>query len=301
MFGKKDGFKYEVEVKALIREATEGLNQRIFALEMQNNQLIQRSQALEGEIYQLKNGLCNDFARLEKRITDFTDVWHPMMTANINRIKADLETTIMEAEREDIKKVQVDLESKMEQNITKIKTTIENEREDIKKIQSNMESKMFKIVEENENFIIIGHYKNKFEGGPIIVSKYKFNNTDFNQYINNNILDGRNCGDVINHPGKITFYLNQLKKISNIKSIDLKNFGNIELETGEILTTYILFTIMNNTFTNNELGPTQRKMIETLLQFTNDTGIKLYFNNSEFNQQGVSIKQLLENIITKYK
>ena len=113
MFGKKDGFKYEVEVKALIREATEGLNQRIFALEMQNNQLIQRSQALEGEIYQLKNGLCNDLARLEKRITDFTDVWHPMMTANINRIKADLEKTIMEAEREDIKKVQEDFESKM--------------------------------------------------------------------------------------------------------------------------------------------------------------------------------------------
>jgi hypothetical protein len=39
MFSKKEGFKYEVEVKALIREATEPLNQRIFALEMVNKRL----------------------------------------------------------------------------------------------------------------------------------------------------------------------------------------------------------------------------------------------------------------------
>jgi hypothetical protein len=108
MFGKKDGFKYEVEVKALIREATEGLNHRVSVLETQNQQLIQ-------ELNQLKNGLCNDFQRLEKRITDFTDVWHPFMIQNINRIKEDLEKTIIEAEREDIKKVHVDLESKLKQ------------------------------------------------------------------------------------------------------------------------------------------------------------------------------------------
>jgi hypothetical protein len=107
MFGnKKDGFKYENEVKALIQEATNGLNQRILTLETQNQQLIQ-------ELYQLKNGICQEFQRLERRITDFTDVWHPMMTQNINRIKEDLEKTIAETEREDIKKVQEDLEKKM--------------------------------------------------------------------------------------------------------------------------------------------------------------------------------------------
>jgi BMFP domain-containing protein YqiC len=108
MFGKKEGFKYEVEVKALIREATEGLNQRISVLETQNQQLIQ-------ELNQLKSGLCNDFQRLERRITDFTDVWHPFMIQNINRIKEDLEKTIIETEREDIKKVQAILESKLKQ------------------------------------------------------------------------------------------------------------------------------------------------------------------------------------------
>jgi hypothetical protein len=107
MFGnKKDGFKYENEVKALIQEATNGLNQRILTLETQNQQLIQ-------ELYQLRNGICQEFQRLEQRITDFTDVWHPMMTQNINRIKEDLEKTIAETEREDIKKVHEDLETKM--------------------------------------------------------------------------------------------------------------------------------------------------------------------------------------------
>jgi hypothetical protein len=108
MFGKKEGFKYENEVKLLILEATEGLNHRISVLKTQNQELIQ-------ELSHLKNGLCNDFQRLERRITDFTDVWHPFMIQNINRIKEDLENTIIEAEREDIKKVHADLEDKLKQ------------------------------------------------------------------------------------------------------------------------------------------------------------------------------------------
>jgi hypothetical protein len=108
MFSKKEGFKYEVEVKALIREATEPLNQRIFALEMVN-------QRLELEVNTLRHAVYNDIQRLEKRITDFTDVWHPIMTENINRIKADLEKTIVETERKDIANIQLELEEKMKQ------------------------------------------------------------------------------------------------------------------------------------------------------------------------------------------
>lgn len=112
MFGssKKDGFKYESEVKALIREATD---QRFFALETHNQQLIQRSISLETEIVQLKNFIVNDLQRLEKRITDFTDVWHPFMIQNINRIKDELVTTIVETERQNIQKIHADLETKL--------------------------------------------------------------------------------------------------------------------------------------------------------------------------------------------
>jgi len=107
MFGnKKDGFKYENEVKALIQEATSSLNQRVLTLETQNQQLIQ-------ELFQLKNGICQEFQRIERRITDFTDVWHPIMTQNITRIKEELEKTIVETERNDIKKIQEELEQKI--------------------------------------------------------------------------------------------------------------------------------------------------------------------------------------------
>lgn len=113
MFGKKETFKYEVEVNALIREVTNNLNQRVLALELQNNQLIIQNQKLEYELNTLRHTIYSDVQRLEKRITDFTDLWHPIMTENMNRIKAELETTIKQAEREDIQKISFDLENKL--------------------------------------------------------------------------------------------------------------------------------------------------------------------------------------------
>lgn len=114
MFSKKpESFKYEVEVNALIREATTGLNQRLVALEVQNNQLILHNQKLEYELNALRHSVYADVQRLEKRITDFTDLWHPIMSENMNRIKAELETTIREAEREDIQKLSFELENKL--------------------------------------------------------------------------------------------------------------------------------------------------------------------------------------------
>ena len=113
MFGKKETFKYEVEVNALIREATNNINQRVLALELQNNQLIIQNQKLEYDLNTLRHTIYTDVQRLEKRITDFTDLWHPIMTENMNRIKTELETTIKQAEREDIQKISFDLENKL--------------------------------------------------------------------------------------------------------------------------------------------------------------------------------------------
>lgn len=111
MFGnKKDGFKYENEVKVLIQEATFGLNQRIIALESQNQQLIQ-------QLSELKSGLYHDFQKLERRITDFTDIWNPFMQQNMNRIKEDLEKTIINTQSENIGKVHTELERKIEKII----------------------------------------------------------------------------------------------------------------------------------------------------------------------------------------
>uniref|UniRef100_A0A6C0B891 Uncharacterized protein n=1 Tax=viral metagenome TaxID=1070528 RepID=A0A6C0B891_9ZZZZ len=102
---KPEGFKYKNEVKALIREATMELNQRILDLETQNRQLTH-------ELYQIKNGVVNDFQVVDRHMTELANMWHPMMMQNITRIQADLEKTI-HAEREGVKKVQEELEQKM--------------------------------------------------------------------------------------------------------------------------------------------------------------------------------------------
>jgi hypothetical protein len=187
MFNKKEGFKYETEVNALIRIATENLNQRILALEIQNNQLIINNQRLEGELVQLKNWVYNDFQRLEKRITDFTDVWHPFMMDNINRIKSDLEKTI-----------------------------IETERKDIKNIQEELESKLKKIVEDNNEHVLIG-YKN-YQNIPIFMPKNFAKDYDGNILYAISIYNRDLCDTKI--------IIDNLEKLTSISIFDLKIGSN---------------------------------------------------------------------------
>lgn len=57
-------------------------------------QLIQNNQFLIQKVAYLENALNESHQKLERRITDYTDVWHPMMTANIVRIKEELVDTV---------------------------------------------------------------------------------------------------------------------------------------------------------------------------------------------------------------
>jgi hypothetical protein len=92
----------------LIRDTINNLNQRVISLESQNHHLIQRNQTLEGELNGIKYNINWNCQKLENRITDFTDMWHPLMTDNINRIKKSLEETVMAKENLDIIKIQTD-------------------------------------------------------------------------------------------------------------------------------------------------------------------------------------------------
>lgn len=141
MFGKKETFKYEVEVNALIREATNNLNQRVLALELQNNQLIIQNQKLEYELNNLRHTIYTDVQRLEKRITDFTDLWHPIMTENMNRIKAELKEEVQQAEYINISNIQTELEDKLDRMFLEYK---ENKYFE----EDKLENKLTKIVED---------------------------------------------------------------------------------------------------------------------------------------------------------
>jgi hypothetical protein len=68
--------------------------ERITLLENNMQQLIQNNQFLIQKVTYLENALNESHQKLERRITDYTDVWHPMMTANIVRVKEELVDTV---------------------------------------------------------------------------------------------------------------------------------------------------------------------------------------------------------------
>ena len=70
------------------------LLERITILENNMQQLIQNNQFLIQKVAYLENALNESHQKLERRITDYTDVWHPMMTANIVRVKEELVDTV---------------------------------------------------------------------------------------------------------------------------------------------------------------------------------------------------------------
>ena len=234
---KKDEFKYEAEVNSLIREATQTLNQRLTSLEIQNNQLILQNQRLDYELNLVKNNLYVEVQRLEKRITDFTDYWHPIMTENINRIKTDLEKTIAETERKDIKQIQNELEINIKKSLIDIEKQVEyNKIELIKQI-------------ENEEPILIG-YKDLV---PVFINK----DCSFETLCKK--MGGRDeewIGRA--HVRQIKLYINKIKYLKNISIFDLSCFNNTQICNNEdqiICSTYIDFNDWlnqtENTKTNN--------------------------------------------------
>lgn len=259
MFSKKpESFKYEVEVNALIREATTGLNQRVVALEVQNNHLVLQNQKLEYELNALRHTVYADVQRLEKRITDFTDVWHPIMSENMNRIKAELETTIREAEREDIQKISFELENKLT-----------------------------KIVEDKEEFVVIGRLGSWSQ--PIIIQK----NMDFIEY--------GGFSNWIQRQGINCLYFEQLKKLTNIKQIEISQFEGVSFVTKGNSEAYegggIMNGIIRGTY-DKKLNQSKIDVIRALLELCDLKGIKLLHGGKEYNQFGISIRQLLEQRIT---
>lgn len=259
MFGKKETFKYEVEVNALIREATNNINQRVLALELQNNQLIIQNQKLEYELNTLRHTIYTDVQRLEKRITDFTDLWHPIMTENMNRIKAELETTIKQAEREDIQKISFELENKLT-----------------------------KIVEDKEEMVAIGRAGSMIQ--QLIISK----NMDFTMYHGfSNWFQGQ---------GANILYLEQLKKLTNIKQLELSQFENCGFVTKGNAEAYegggIMNAIIRGSY-DKKLNEPKINVIKELIDLCDLKSIKLLHNGKEYNQYGVSIRQLLQQKINE--
>ena len=250
MFGnKKDNFKYENEVKALIQETTFGLTQRVIALETQNQQLIQ-------ELNHLKNGLCYDFQRLEKRITDFTDLWNPFMQQTMNRIKEDLEKTVIDSQREDIEKVHVDLEKKMA-----------------------------KMIHHNEEIIIIGvvGYNRSLRYGTAIVTQK--NSKIVNEMINRQSYPGSQ---------QYTFYLEQLKKLTEFTELDFLYLYATSFisKNNEIchIDLDLLERIINH---RSKVTIDEIRKIKIMFDFCYENKIKIKYNGIENSEFETSVKKII--------
>jgi hypothetical protein len=72
------------------KSSPENKESKVSALEERVNALEQQNAAIMREMHNMTLHYFQQLERLERRITDFTDVWHPMMTSNIVRIKDEL-------------------------------------------------------------------------------------------------------------------------------------------------------------------------------------------------------------------
>ena len=72
------------------KSSPENKESKVSALEERVNALEQQNAAIMREMHNMTFHYFQQLERLERRITDFTDVWHPMMTSNIVRIKDEL-------------------------------------------------------------------------------------------------------------------------------------------------------------------------------------------------------------------
>jgi hypothetical protein len=72
------------------KSSPENKDTKVSALEERVNALEQQNAAIMREMHNMTLHYFQQLERLERRITDFTDVWHPMMTSNIVRIKDEL-------------------------------------------------------------------------------------------------------------------------------------------------------------------------------------------------------------------
>ncbi len=135
MFSTKGSVTRE-EVQDMINKSNQNMVQWIMNLEQKNKYLEQQNIILEQKNLELNNYILNLQIKsdetnklLEKRITDFTDVWHPIMMQNINRIKEELIQTVKLSN----KKNNIDLIESSELN--NIKSKIDETRKELEKLK----------------------------------------------------------------------------------------------------------------------------------------------------------------------
>ncbi len=145
--------------------------ERITLLENNMLQLIENNKFLMQRVNYLENALSDSHQRLERRITDFTDIWNPFMGSTMNRIKDELAETV---------------ETTIKSNVEScVKSTIDSEiKSSIKSEIQTVTDKLHTLQTKFDDTNIEGHTIIGYNGRvpAFIHIKYKSILGDYNHY-----------------------------------------------------------------------------------------------------------------------
>lgn len=294
MFSLNKEFKYESDVKKIINESNSNiinwvtiLEQKIYHLEqtIKNQELTNKYLNQENQL--LKQNINNLEQKLEKRITDFTDVWHPIMMANINRIKNEL---VDEVDN----KVETIIDNKINilvgdrlgdfnNNINDMNNKIISTELKIDELKNKFDSTGL------EGFTVIGNKEIYGDGDPIFINK-----NNFQKMINSAIHDPNPyycIGNIFNRNSGCGVYLNIFKFYKGIVNMieisDFKKFyetrGHFSDKYGQAIMIYEQSFNSSDGLNIYPIGPRISKSgFRKILEVLDECDIKLVHNGSEF-------------------
>lgn len=272
MFSSKNKITTE-DIQALINKSNSSILERINILEQQNHQLTLNNQFFVQKINYLENALQDMHQKLERRITDFTDVWHPFMTSNINRIKDELIETVQNEIKASHKLQEPNKE--LEQKLDILQNKFEN---------TNIEGNIIVGIKDYQSY------------APVIY------NLEYNLISRNLVPHGHTSVHFILtmfHAKKVFFTLKLFKNLTKIykfKTFDLNESSNNYIDENYI--DFELFTTENQQhskfFIDNNGTPRYGHKInlKKCLYILDECNIKLLFKNSDL-INGFPIRDLI--------
>ena len=275
MFSSKNKITTE-DIQALINKSNSSILERINILEQQNHQLTLNNQFFVQKINYLENTLQDMHQKLERRITDFTDVWHPFMTSNINRIKDEL-IEIVQNEIKASHKLQ-EPNKELEQKLDILQNKFDN---------TNIEG----------NIVIGIQYVTRLRS-PIIHKTYLHQNFKDNpDYQSPQIIF---FDKYLQNKQKIFFTLKSFKCLTNIYKFTKFNLNGYPCNyIDENDMDFELFTTQDqqyNTFLIDNVNGFPRygikKNLKKCLNILDECNIKLLYNNSDL-INGIPIRELI--------
>jgi len=269
--------------------------ERITLLENNMLQLIENNKFLMQRVNYLENALSDSHQRLEKRITDFTDIWNPFMTSTMNRIKDELAETVETT-------IKSNVESCVKSTIdSEIKSSINSE---IQTVTDKLQTLQTKFDDTNiEGLRLVGFSNKEIIADP----KFTFmKKGGLLHYQENDI--GHVCG-YIGNGVILILLLETFKQLHNIYNFKICNIIYLEhsrffdenckeLQVISSGTDYIrepnnYVHIKNNGNTGTPPTNFNKKFLKKLLNILDKLNIKLVYNDSELNDRGELLRDLI--------